>query len=79
MPKAKKPLLHPLDIERRAYEIYIARGRPEGRSLDHWLEAEHQCSASARQKGTARLRKACSAVANSSVPDAAATTRRLTS
>ena len=27
-------------IERRAREIFEQRGRPEGRDLDHWLQAE---------------------------------------
>lgn len=31
-------------ISQRAYEIYIERGRPEGRDLEHWLEAERQLS-----------------------------------
>ena len=29
-------------IELLAYFIYIADGRPEGRALQHWLEAEEQ-------------------------------------
>ena len=29
-------------IAARAYEIFVERGRPEGRDLDHWLEAEAQ-------------------------------------
>jgi hypothetical protein len=28
------------DIERRAHEIYLARGAGEGRELDDWLQAE---------------------------------------
>jgi hypothetical protein len=27
-------------IERRAQEIFLQRGCPEGRDLDHWLQAE---------------------------------------
>jgi len=27
-------------IRQRAYEIYEARGREEGRELEHWAEAE---------------------------------------
>ena len=27
------------DVARRAYEIYLEEGRPEGRHLDHWLRA----------------------------------------
>ena len=29
-------------IEALAYSIYVAEGRPEGRALQHWLEAEEQ-------------------------------------
>ncbi len=29
-------------IELLAYYIYLAEGRPEGRALQHWLEAEYQ-------------------------------------
>jgi hypothetical protein len=29
-------------IESVAYYIYLAEGRPEGRVLQHWLEAEEQ-------------------------------------
>jgi hypothetical protein len=32
----------PLRIRERAYQIWEQEGRPEGRHLDHWLEAEHQ-------------------------------------
>ena len=27
-------------IRRRAYELWEAEGRPEGRERDHWLQAE---------------------------------------
>jgi len=29
-------------IERRAYELYLERGRTDGRALEDWLEAERQ-------------------------------------
>ena len=32
-------------ITQRAYEIYLQRGCPEGKDLEHWLEAERQLSA----------------------------------
>jgi hypothetical protein len=35
-------------IARRAYEIFIERGQPEGRDLEHWLEAERQLRASGK-------------------------------
>jgi hypothetical protein len=28
------------EISRRAYEIYLAEGCPEGRAMQHWLMAE---------------------------------------
>jgi hypothetical protein len=37
-------------IARRAYEIFIERGQPEGRDLEHWLEAERQLRASSPGK-----------------------------
>lgn len=30
------------DIRRRAYEIYSARGRADGKALDDWLTAEQE-------------------------------------
>jgi hypothetical protein len=35
-------------IARRAYEIFVERGQPEGRDLDHWLEAESQLRAASQ-------------------------------
>jgi len=29
-------------IERRAYEIWLERGRPAGQDMEHWAEAERQ-------------------------------------
>jgi hypothetical protein len=37
-------------IARRAYEIFIERGQPEGRDLEHWLEAEKQLRATSQSK-----------------------------
>jgi hypothetical protein len=35
---------HPLElrIRERAYAIWDANGRPEGRAQEHWLMAEHE-------------------------------------
>ena len=30
------------EVTRRAYQIYLERGCPEGHALEHWLEAENQ-------------------------------------
>jgi hypothetical protein len=44
-------------IAARAYEIFVERGRPQGRDLDHWLEAEAQLRASIHANGgTAAIR-----------------------
>ncbi|HLP75900.1 MAG TPA: DUF2934 domain-containing protein [Candidatus Paceibacterota bacterium] len=32
------------EISARAYQIFVERGCPEGRDLEHWLEAEAQLS-----------------------------------
>jgi hypothetical protein len=32
-------------IRGRAYQIYLARGRANGRELDDWLQAEHELDA----------------------------------
>jgi len=29
-----------LEIEKRAYELYLARGRAEGKALNDWLDAK---------------------------------------
>ena len=34
------------DVARRAYELFLARGRAEGRDVEDWLEAERQLEAS---------------------------------
>jgi len=36
------------DIARRAYDMYIARGRAHGHDLDDWLEAERELNSVAR-------------------------------
>ena len=36
------------DIARRAYDLYLARGREPGRQLDDWLQAERELRSSSR-------------------------------
>jgi hypothetical protein len=31
-----------LDVERRAYEIYLVRGGADGHAVDDWLQAEKE-------------------------------------
>ena len=33
------------DVAQRAYELFLARGRAEGRDIEDWLEAERQLEA----------------------------------
>ncbi len=32
------------DVARRAYEIYEGEGRPQGRQLQHWTQAQRELS-----------------------------------
>ena len=45
-------------ITKRAHEIFIERGQPEGRDLDHWLEAEKQLRASGETKSKEKTNSA---------------------
>jgi hypothetical protein len=38
-PKAKPS---PDEVARKAYEIYLQEGSPQGRDVQHWLQAESQ-------------------------------------
>jgi hypothetical protein len=40
----KEPITFHEAVERLAYEIYERDGRPEGRALEHWSEAEKALS-----------------------------------
>ncbi|MBC8097715.1 MAG: DUF2934 domain-containing protein [Akkermansiaceae bacterium] len=41
------------EIAARAYQIFLERGSPEGRDLEHWLEAEAQLSGEILANGSA--------------------------
>ncbi|HTQ52440.1 MAG TPA: DUF2934 domain-containing protein [Candidatus Acidoferrales bacterium] len=45
------PKLH-LQIERRAYEIWMAGGNRHGDDMANWLQAEHEVLAKLRQAAT---------------------------
>jgi hypothetical protein len=34
----------PDEVARKAYEIYLSEGCPQGRDVQHWLQAESQLS-----------------------------------
>ena len=61
-------------ITQRAYEIFIERGSPEGRDLEHWLEAEKQLRAAGSKK-PAQLTATSSAA---STPNTTSTPMRAT-
>ena len=42
------PLVSDYEIRRRAFELWDADGRPEGRALDYWLAAEAELQGRAR-------------------------------
>ena len=39
------------EVARRAFELYCARGREDGRDLDDWLQAERELRATPRGVG----------------------------
>lgn len=39
-------------IAERAYELYISRGRQDGRELEDWLAAERELTTHGREKDT---------------------------
>lgn len=43
-PKTDRPNGSMTSVEARAYEIWVAEGRPEGKALEHWLQAEGEFS-----------------------------------
>jgi hypothetical protein len=42
------------DISRRAYEIFVQRGRPSGQDLEHWLQAESELKSASVRPPVAR-------------------------
>jgi Protein of unknown function (DUF2934) len=36
------------EIARRAFDLYVTRGREDGHDMDDWLQAEREIQASAR-------------------------------
>jgi hypothetical protein len=50
-PRQKDP--SPDQIAALAHAIWIDRGRPEGREIDHWLEAERQLRGEIRRPAAA--------------------------
>ncbi|HXT13718.1 MAG TPA: DUF2934 domain-containing protein [Candidatus Angelobacter sp.] len=57
-------------IARRAYEIFVERGQPEGKDLDHWLEAESQLRAAAQPSRSSQTASSQSASSSSPIRSA---------
>lgn len=47
-PEAAAPQISAEQIARRAYELFVARGRAEGHDLEDWLQAERELSLARR-------------------------------
>ena len=45
------------EIARRAYELWCAEGRPEGRQHDHWLAAERSLIVEMKPRATSPARR----------------------
>ena len=43
---------HALEIEKRAYELFLARGGQEGYHLEDWLQAEKEICGKAKKAST---------------------------
>jgi hypothetical protein len=59
------------EISARAYQIFLERGCPEGRDLEHWLEAEAQLNAAVQkqpEKQTTSAAKTSRAPARQTAP-----------
>lgn len=39
-------------IRRRAYEIWVSEGHPDGKDMEHWIRAEAEIAGSANSPGT---------------------------
>ena len=52
-PSGDRPRHEPDDhrIRRRAYQIWIEEGRPDGRATDHWLRAKWELENEPEQTG----------------------------
>ncbi len=40
-------------LRQRAYELWLEEGRPEGRDLDHWLQAKQEFAEAAEMRRAA--------------------------
>lgn len=68
------------DIARRAYEIYVSEGCPEGRAAEHWLAAEQSLGVKStrRAQGTSSHRPVTSGATGPRKAPTRTTTTRTT-
>ena len=45
-----QPLTTNSEIARRAYDLYLARGREDGHDVEDWLQAEHELNGLTRAR-----------------------------
>lgn len=51
---ATGPSLTPAEVAARAYEIWQASGRPDGRDQEHWFQAERELRSPQPARGARR-------------------------
>jgi Protein of unknown function (DUF2934) len=51
---ANGPALTPTEVATRAYEIWQASGRPNGRDQEHWFQAERELRGTQPSRGARR-------------------------
>ena len=44
---AQRPTITDTEIARRAYDLYLARGREDGHDVEDWMQAERELRGSA--------------------------------
>jgi Protein of unknown function (DUF2934) len=61
----------------RAYAIWEAEGRPEGRAVDHWLAAEAECLPSVQRRArVSRARTSSTTADGVAIKQSARSTKR---
>ena len=69
-PKAPESKPAQDEVAKKAYAIYLKEGRPQGRDVQNWLEAETQMSRAETKPASAKLANATPPdIASVSVPD----------
>ena len=53
---SRLPITDSADVARRAYDLYLARGRTDGHDVEDWLQAERELRVGARDNGVEEFR-----------------------